>query len=69
MHKILAAKPEGKRPLCDVWEGKRNGWGGMGFCAVGLNRDRWRGVVNTAVNVRIPYKSASNLTASATVSV
>ena len=30
------------------------GWGGMDWIAVAVDRDRWRALVNAAVNRRVP---------------
>jgi hypothetical protein len=55
-------KPEGKRPLERPrrrWENIRMalreiGWGGMDWIDLTLDRDQWRAVVNTAMNLRAP---------------
>jgi hypothetical protein len=60
---ILVGKPEGKRPL-----GRRKcrwvdnikiylrgiGLGGMSWIDVARDRDRWRALVNTVMNLRVP---------------
>jgi hypothetical protein len=30
------------------------GWGGMGWIDVAQNRDQWRALVNTGMNLRVP---------------
>jgi hypothetical protein len=60
---ILMVKPEGKRPLgkprhtwvddiqMDLTE---IGWDGMNWIDLAQDRDQWRGLVNTVMNLRIP---------------
>jgi hypothetical protein len=54
---ILVRKPEGNRPLgrprCR-WEDKKIGWGGMDWIDLAEDRDQWRVLVNTAMNLRHP---------------
>jgi hypothetical protein len=59
---ILVGKPEGKRLL-----GRRRrrwvsnikmdlrklGWGGMGWIDLAQDRDKWRTLVNTVMNLRV----------------
>jgi hypothetical protein len=57
-------KPEeGKRPLGRPrrrWEEnfkmdlREIGWGGMDWIDVALDRDQWRALVNTVMNLRVP---------------
>jgi hypothetical protein len=61
--KILVGKPEGKRPLgrprqryvdtieIDLREMK---WDGMDWIDLAQDRDQWRGLVNTVINLRVP---------------
>jgi hypothetical protein len=60
---ILAGKPEGKRPLgrprCRWnYNIKMNlreiGWGGMDWTDVAQDRDQWRALVNTVMNLPVP---------------
>jgi hypothetical protein len=60
---ILVGKPEGKRPL-----GRRRrrwvdsikmnlreiGWEGMDWIHLAQDRDQWRALVNTVMNLRFP---------------
>jgi hypothetical protein len=63
VYMILVGKPEGKRPLgirrrrwvdnikMDLREIR---WGGMDWIDLIQDRDRWRAVVNTIMNLRVP---------------
>jgi hypothetical protein len=62
-YKILVGKPEGKRPLVKprgTWKssirmhlnGKK--WEGMDWIHMAQDRDQWRDVVNTVMNLRVP---------------
>jgi hypothetical protein len=60
-HRILVGKPEGKRPL-----GRRRwvdnikmdhraiGWDGVDWFDMAQDRDLWRALVNTVLNLRVP---------------
>jgi hypothetical protein len=59
----LVAKPEGKRPLGRArrrWEDnirmdlREIGWAGMDWIDVARDRDQWRALVNTVMNLRVP---------------
>jgi hypothetical protein len=60
---ILVGKPEGKRPVgrprrrC-VDNIKMNlreiGWGGMDWIDLAHDRDQWRALVETVLNLRVP---------------
>jgi hypothetical protein len=59
----LVGKPEGKRPLgmakC-TWQDNIKmdlielGWGGMDWIDLAHDRDQWRAVMNTVMNLRVP---------------
>jgi hypothetical protein len=59
----FSQKPEGKRPLVIPkrrWEDnigmdlRELGWEGVDLLHVAQDRDKWRAVVNTVMNLRIP---------------
>jgi hypothetical protein len=60
---ILVEKPEGKRPLGRPrlkWVDNINmdlrgiGWDGMDWIDLAEDRDQWRALVNTVMNLRVP---------------
>jgi ribosome biogenesis protein Nip4 len=62
-YNILVGRPEGRRPLRRPgrrWEDnikmdlRKIGFGGVDWIHLAQNRDRWRAVVNTVMNLRIP---------------
>jgi hypothetical protein len=64
-YRILVGKPEGKRPLGRPrhrWVNNikmdlkrdRMGWYGFYWIDVGQDRDRWRALVNTVINLWVP---------------
>jgi hypothetical protein len=68
--KILVVKPEGKRPLGRQrhrWEDgvrmdlRETGWGSAEWIQLAKDRDRWRAVVNTVMNLKV-LLSQSELT-------
>jgi hypothetical protein len=62
-YRILEGKLEGKRPpgrprcrwvdniKMDLTE---TGWGGMNWIDLAENRDKWRDLMNTVMNLRVP---------------
>jgi hypothetical protein len=48
-----------ERPTCR-WEynfkmyNRKVGWGGMGWNHLAKDRDQWRDLVNTGINLRVP---------------
>jgi hypothetical protein len=62
-YRILVGKPEGRRPVGRprlMWVGniKMNlreiGWDGVDWIDLAQNRDQWRALVNTVMNLRVP---------------
>jgi hypothetical protein len=56
-YRILVGKVEGRRPLGRPrrrWLGNiRVGWDGMDWIDLAQNRDQWRALVNTVMNLRV----------------
>jgi hypothetical protein len=58
-YRLLVGKPEGKRPL---GRPRRNirmdlgevGWGDVDWIGLAQDRNRWRALVNSALNLRVP---------------
>jgi hypothetical protein len=62
-YRILVGKPEGKRPLGRpsrrredniMMDLREIGWGGMDWIDLAPDRDQWRALVNTVVNLLVP---------------
>jgi hypothetical protein len=63
VYRLLVGKPEGRRPLgrprrrwvdnirMDLEE---VGWGGVDWIGLAQDMDRWRAVVNSVLNLRLP---------------
>jgi hypothetical protein len=61
-YRILVGKPKGKRPLGRPrrrWvdnikmDLRKIGWGGMYLIDLAQDRDKWRALVNTVMNLRV----------------
>jgi hypothetical protein len=62
VYKVLMGKPEGKRSLerpRRSWEDgirmdlRETGWGSVDCIQLAQDRDRWRALVNTVMNLRV----------------
>jgi hypothetical protein len=62
-HRILLGKPEGKRPLGrpkSRWvdnikmDLREIGWDGMDWIDLAQDKNQWRALVNTVMNLRVP---------------
>jgi hypothetical protein len=62
-YRVLVGKPEGRRPLGRPkrrWEDsiqmdlREVGWRGVNWIDLAQDRDRWRALVYTAMNLRVP---------------
>ena len=63
VYRVLVGKREGKRPLGSPrrrWEYnikmdlQEMGYGGMGWIDLAQDRNRWRALVSTVMNLRVP---------------
>jgi hypothetical protein len=62
-YRVLVGKPEGKRPLGKPrrrWvdniktDLREMGWSGLDWMDMAQDRDQWRALVNTVLNLRVP---------------
>jgi hypothetical protein len=61
-YRLLVGKPEGKRPLGRSrrrWVDVRMdlgevGWGDVNWIGLAKDRNRWRALVNSVLNLRVP---------------
>jgi hypothetical protein len=77
VYRDLEGKPEGKRPLGRPrrrWEDnikadlQEVGCRGMDWIELAKVRDKWRALVKTVMNLRVPYKAGNFLTSCKPVS-
>jgi hypothetical protein len=70
-YNILIGRPEGRRPLGRPrrrWEDnikmdlREIGFGDVGWIHLTQDRDRWRALVNTVMNLRVPQNAGNFLT-------
>jgi hypothetical protein len=63
VHRLLIGKPEGKRPLERPRQWRVDnikmdlrgvGWGGVDWIDLAEDRNRWRALVNSVSNLRVP---------------
>jgi hypothetical protein len=63
MYRLLVGKPEGRRPLRrprrrwmdNIWmDLVEVGWGDVDWIGLAQDRDRWRVLVNSVLNLRVP---------------
>jgi transposase InsO family protein len=62
-YRLLVGKPEGRRPIGRprrMWVDNIRmdlgevGWGGVDWIGLAKDRNRWRAVVNSVLNIRVP---------------
>jgi hypothetical protein len=56
-YNTFMGNPEGKRPLGRQrhrWVDRERGWGVMDYIVLAQDRDQWRAVVNTVMNLLVP---------------
>jgi hypothetical protein len=64
-YRLLVGKPEGKKPLGSPRPRRRwvdnirmdlgeVGWGDVGWIGLAQNRNRWKALVNSVLNLRVP---------------
>jgi hypothetical protein len=62
-YRILVGKSEGKKPLCRSkrrWghnikmDLRKIGWGGIDWIDLAQDREQWRALVNTVMNLHVP---------------
>jgi hypothetical protein len=67
-YRVLMRELEGKTPLRKPrrrWEDnirmdlRETGWGGIDWTDLAQDRDQWRALVNTVMNIRVPENSSA----------
>jgi hypothetical protein len=58
-YRLLVGKPEGRRPICRWLDNIRTdlvevGWGDVDWIGLAQDRDRWRALVNSVLNLQVP---------------
>jgi hypothetical protein len=70
-YRVLVRKPEGKRPLVRPrrrWEDnismdiRETRWEGVDRIHLAQDREQWWALVNTVMNLRVPYDAGNFLT-------
>jgi hypothetical protein len=62
VYSILVGKPKVKRPRGRPRRRWEDGWEGVDWMHVAQDTDRWRAVVNTVMNLRVPQKAENFFT-------
>jgi hypothetical protein len=73
-YRILVGKPEGKRPLGrprrrlvdNIKIDRVIGRDGMDWIDVAQDREKWRALVNTVMNLRVPYNAGKSFSSCTT---
>jgi hypothetical protein len=67
-YRLLVGNPEGKKPLgrprrrwVDNIKMNLIGWSGMDWIDLAQDRDQWRALVNTVMNLRFPWNAGKFL--------
>jgi hypothetical protein len=53
-YRLLVGKPEGRRPLGRWMDLVEVGWGDVDWIDLAQDRGRWRALVNSVLNLRVP---------------
>jgi hypothetical protein len=68
-YRIIVGKPEGKRPQRRRWTILKEilrviGWDGMDWIDLAEDRDQWKALMNTIMNLRVPQNGGKFLSGS-----